>query len=206
MNATSNLTQKLALVTAVALCAVATTACGDGDDGCGASTLKTLDGKVDTGRVDVDTVQVRAQNVVKREDGAILIYQHFLAETPFSHGGFKLNLPCRFDDQALDYAVDRFNSNLSVSDKSAKGAFAVELAALVDGVFAGYFGYGKFPVRANLVYVDRDVSIAGATSNANYEVHFTRGWNWAYQTVGSDLPNSLTSSDPGGLAWSFEAR
>jgi len=35
--------------------------------------------------------------------------------------------------------------------------------------------------------------------------HFRKGWNWGFSTVDEDLRRSCTSSDPGGLAWSFDA-
>jgi hypothetical protein len=85
-----------------------------------------------------------------------------IAECDYSNGGFTLTLPETVDAERLGTMGDEFPSEISVSDKNAKGCELMTVGYNVNGGEAGTFWYESKTCDAYYTYTDRNVTVKGS--------------------------------------------
>jgi len=159
----------LNLLIVATLLLVAFTACKKDDDGGNASVIEAKNVKT-WGNSSVATVKA-----------TIEAYDFEIASSKFQNNSFTLKLPKSVAGEYLDFATTIAPASL-MSDKNAKGAFLKVNAFNSFGEAEGTFLLidDTNEVWADYVFVDRKLTIQGASWGIQYDCSLKKGWNIIY--------------------------
>ncbi len=150
-----------------------------------------------------------------------------LASGTYSSGSFSLTLPKLVDDSHLTAMDAEYPTEITISDKNAKGC-GVEFLAYKSGVAVGSFEQSvtsddSYSTSvAGYIYVDRNTSFSGTvteteevmgipvSAKTTYDLSLKKGWNVAYikmNLVVTDTDFSMTleisDTEISGLKWYY---
>jgi hypothetical protein len=187
--------KKKYFLTAACLClcaGLAFTSCEKDDDDPETSPITSITATVENGSsYDIDQVKGLFRYMESSYE---------VVSSSYTNGGFTLNLPGIVDAKNLEAVSDNFPLITEISDASAKCAI-LWIEGYKSDAYVGDFVYGKgTEVETMYLYCNTSVTVTGSLpyNHNDYHVSLKKGWNILYQAT------TLSTSDPGGLKWSFD--
>jgi hypothetical protein len=151
-----------------------------------------------------------------------------IASSEYRNGKFRLKLPATVSDKYI-VELGEMPDGVTVTNPDVKGG-GISIEAYKSGENTGAFYYAANTLASycigELLYVNRDVNITGATTvteetyepyegimytynwTEKYDLHLKTGWNWIYLKE-TDKGNAgeveATTQAPSGLKWYYES-